>query len=122
MDRPVRVLVCGRMEMRAQLAELLRPHASVVETSVRDEVLTANRGQTLDAAFIDIDRTDQSGLNIAARLRRGKTLRRMRLIAVSASNQTSELERIRAAGFDLRVAWPIQAEQVLAAFHTISKP
>lgn len=108
--------------MRAQLAELLRPHAIVVETSARDEALTANRGQTLDAAFIDIDRADQSGLNIAVRLRRASTLRRMRLIAVSASNQTSELERIRAAGFDLRVAWPILAEQVLAAFHTISKP
>ena len=60
----MRVLVCGRMEMRVQLAEVLRGHAIVIETSGRDEALTASRAQTLDAAFIDVDRPDENGLNI----------------------------------------------------------
>lgn len=107
------------MELRTQLAEVLRPHAIVVETSARDEALTAMRAQTLDAAFIDIDRTDQNGFNIAARLRRTTTDRRMRLIAVTSASQTSNLTAFRDAGFDLRVSWPLKPEQVIAALRTI---
>ncbi|GEM_PF-3974941 len=108
--------------MRVQLAEVLRGHAIVIETSGRDEALTASRAQTLDAAFIDVDRPDENGLNIAARLRWTSSIRRMRLVAVSSARLTSELGAIRAAGFDLCVAWPIKSEQVIAALHTIAKP
>ncbi len=105
--------------MRVQLAELLRPHAIVIETSARDETLTAMRGRMLDGAFIDLDRTDENGLNIAVRLRRASALRRVRLIAVSSAYTTSDAAVIRGAGFDLRVAWPLEPEQVLAALGTI---
>jgi hypothetical protein len=36
MVRPPRVLVCGSMEVRMQLADVLRSHAIIVETSARD--------------------------------------------------------------------------------------
>lgn len=107
------------MDKRVQLSELLRPHAIVVETSARDETLTAMRGRLLDGAFIDVDRTDESGLNIAVRLRRATALRRVRLIAVSSTYTTSDVGVIRGAGFDLRVAWPLDPDQVIAALNTI---
>lgn len=106
------------MEMREQLAEILRPHAIVIETSARDEALTWSRALSLDAAFIDIDRTEHDGFSIAARLRR-TTARRLRLIAVSNANTRSDIGAFREAGFDLRVAWPIKPEQVIAALNTI---
>jgi DNA-binding response OmpR family regulator len=107
------------MEVRMQLADVLRSHAIIVETSARDEALTAMRGRLLDGAFIDIDRTDESGLNIAVRLRRATARRRVRLIAVSSTYTTSDAAVVRGAGFDLRVGWPLEPEQVLAALNTI---
>lgn len=107
------------MELRTQLSEALRGHATVIETSARDEALTAMRAQTLDAAFIELDRTDQNGFNIAARLRRMSSERRMRLIAVTGANSTANIAKFREVGFDLRVAQPIKVDQVLAALHTV---
>lgn len=108
--------------MRAQLAEVLHPHVTVVEVSTRDEALASVDAEWFDAAFIDIDRTDQSGMNIAARLRRSSSQKRVRLIAVTSTNRSSDLAAFRDAGFDLRVAWPIKTDQVLAALHTIRLP
>lgn len=121
MDAPFRVLVCGDVDIRTQLATTLREHATIEEVSTRDEALLAVRSRTFDAVFIDIDRPEQNGLNIAARVRR-VIPGRVRLIAISEFNRTSDLTASRNAGFDLRVARPIQVEQVLAALHTIRSP
>lgn len=118
-ESPLRVLVCGSREMTSQLAQVLREHAVVVETSARDDALASMRTDSFDAAFIDLDRGDHNGFNIAARLRRTRSDRRMRLIAVSSVQRSSDLAAFREAGFDLRVAWPIKREQVIAALHTI---
>ncbi len=122
MEHPLRVLVCGNRDMRIQISEVLRAHAIVVETSARDEAIASMQTQTFDAAFIDIDRTDQNGFNIAARLRRATSSRRIRLVAVSSTSRSSDLAAFRDAGFDLRVAWPIKPEQLIAALHSIRGP
>jgi CheY-like chemotaxis protein len=122
MEHPLRVLVCGNRDLRVQLSEVLRAQASVVETSSRDEALAAMETSSFDAAFIDIDRSEPNGFNIAARLRRTTSTRRIRLIAVSSVQRSSDLAAFREAGFDLRVAWPIKQDQILAAVHSIRIP
>ena len=112
------MLICGESDMRAQLTKALSAHATVEAVSSREDALNAVQEREHDAVFIDVDRSDESGFNTAARIRRATT-RRLRLIAVSEFNRTSDLAASRAAGFDLRVTRPIKIEQVLAALRTI---
>jgi CheY-like chemotaxis protein len=121
METRFRVLVCGNDDVRIQLATMLSPHATVVEVSTGDEALRVACSHAFHAVFIDTDRTDENGLEIAARMRR-LISRRVRLIAVTESNRTSDLAASRNVGFDLKVERPIKVEQVLAALHTIRSP
>lgn len=121
METRLRVLICGNDDVRTQLATTLSPHATVEEASTLDEALLAIRSRTFHAVFIDTDRADQNGLDIAARVR-PEISRRVRMIAVTESNSTSDLAASRNVGFDLKVERPIKPEQVLAALHTIRSP
>lgn len=105
--------------MRGALADALRPHAQIEEAPSNDEVRRALAVHAFDAVFIDIDRTDENGFQIARGVRRATTSHRVRLIAVSSFNRTSDLAASREAGFDLRVTRPIKIEQLLAALHTV---
>lgn len=68
-----------------------------------------------DVALIDERMPKMSGRQLAAKLRENPLLAGTRLIALSGSGSTSDVQQAKVAGFDLHVTKPVTLEDVIRA-------
>jgi CheY-like chemotaxis protein len=86
-------------------ATLLRQRGDTVTVAATG---TAARRRPFDLILCDPALGDESdGYQVARRLRRSRTHRHTRLVAVSGFSQDSDRERSTAAGFDAHLAKPL---------------
>lgn len=106
---PLRILVVeDNTDLAAMYATLLRHRGDTVTLATTGADALAAARQPLDLVLCDIALGDDvDGYQIAHRLRRSRTHRHTRLVAVSGFTQDTDRERSRAADFDAHLAKPL---------------
>ena len=117
----VRVLVVDDDEdMRGLLSALLRQHgASTTAAASVDAALLAFDACPPDVVVSDIGMPGRSGLELARALR-AKSSPRARLIAVSGFTSPDEVARALAAGFDMHLAKPVEAAELVGVVRDVT--
>jgi signal transduction histidine kinase/ActR/RegA family two-component response regulator len=109
-----RVLVVDDNADAAQtIASLLRLEGHRVETAL-DGAAALRIAETLqpDVAFVDLNMPGMDGYELARRLRTLPSGRNARLVALTGMGKASDMDRSRAAGFDLHLIKPADPAQV----------
>jgi signal transduction histidine kinase/CheY-like chemotaxis protein len=109
-----RILVADdNTDAAVAIAELLRLEGHRVETA-KDGATALNIAEALqpDVAFIDLNMPVMDGYELARHLRIRS--RRPKLVAVTGMGQALDLERTRAAGFDLHLTKPADPGLILS--------
>jgi two-component system, sensor histidine kinase len=104
----------------AKCAMLRRAGFCVVEVSTGQAALDAVRQQPIDAALLDINLPDMSGLEVCARIKADPRLAAVQVLQVSAT-AVSDLDRIRGleGGADAYLAEPSNPDVVVATLHAL---
>jgi signal transduction histidine kinase/ActR/RegA family two-component response regulator len=109
-----RVLVVDdNIDAAETIANLLRLEGHRVETAF-DGAAAVRVSEALqpDIAFIDLNMPVMDGYELARRLRTLPFGRSIRLVALTGIGKSDDLERTRAAGFDLHITKPADPAQV----------
>jgi CheY-like chemotaxis protein len=106
---PLRILVVeDNTDLAGMYATLLRHRGDMVTVATTGPGALAAARQPFDLVLCDLALGgDVDGYQIGRRLRRGRTHRHTRLVAVSGFTQDTDRERSRAAGFDAHLAKPL---------------
>jgi CheY-like chemotaxis protein len=117
-----RILVVDDNQDAAELLTLsLEAAGHVVHTSFDgSSALLALKGFRPDAAVLDIGLPGMDGYELATRIR--QEYGPIRLIALTGYGQPSDLERSRAAGFDVHLVKPVELRLVIGALQSEAAP
>ncbi|BCJ47733.1 hypothetical protein GCM10010168_20920 [Actinoplanes ianthinogenes] len=110
----LRILVVeDNTDLAAMYATLLRRRGDTVTVATSGPHALAAARKPFDLVLCDLALGgDLDGYQIARRLRRGRTHRHTRLVAVSGFTQDTDRERSRAAGFDAHLAKPLDLAEL----------
>lgn len=110
-----RILIADdNTDAAATIAELLRHEGHRVETA-HDGAAALQIARSLrpDVAFIDLNMPVMDGYELARRLQPDESGRSIKLIAVTGMGQAADIERTKAAGFDIHLTKPADPDLVL---------
>jgi signal transduction histidine kinase len=117
--RPLKAVVCDdAVDLRELVAELLRMKGH--EVFVCDDGASALRviaAERPDVALIDIGLPEMDGYEVARRVRRDATDKRVRLIAMTGYGQAVDRQNAMQAGFDAHIVKPASAEKIMRALY-----
>ncbi len=121
-EAPLRVLLVDDNEdAAATVCALLSELGHTVRVAhTAGHALAAARDFRPDVAILDIGLPDMDGYGLAAILRR-KEGRPLRLVALTGYGQKSDLERARAAGFDLHLTKPATLDDLRRALRVAAQ-
>lgn len=98
---------------RELVGEILRsPEIDVVEAANGLEALGKIRDLAPDLVLLDLRMPSMDGFSILRKIRQNEGLRRLPVLAFTASAMRGDREKALAAGFDGYLTKPIQAEEL----------
>lgn len=112
----IRVLLVEDNEDNTKLMEWILEELDCKITYAKDgeQALEVSKGATFDLVLMDIRLPGMSGEQVTEKLRAMPSMKDVPVIAVTAHAVTTELERIRACGFDEIVTKPIDVPELMA--------
>ncbi len=117
--RPLKAVVCDdAADLRELVAELLRMKGHEVfvceDGAAAIKVIADERP---DVALIDIGLPEMDGYEVARRVRRAASEKRVRLIAMTGYGQAVDRQNAMQAGFDAHIVKPASADKIMRALY-----
>jgi signal transduction histidine kinase/CheY-like chemotaxis protein/HAMP domain-containing protein len=111
--RPAILVVEDNADNRRTMRALLQDFAGVLEAADGIEGVARARRERPDLILMDLDLPGIDGFSALAAIREDESLRRIPVIAVTASATSGDFERVRSAGFDAYIAKPVDGLMLL---------